>query len=471
MAAGAGQYAITYVAPERLAFPGSAVWRATARSWPSTRRTASETIPSTCNWASLADERGPGAGTRRKAPWRRDHRRLGLQRTRRSSCMASRAPTRAPRARHRTAAECAACGTRRCARRSARQAARRHGDRLRPTRKQTGRMRAAGASRMACAAYHAGLDGPLRQRVGQQFRDGALEVVVATNAFGMGIDRPDVRAVIHLSPPGSIEAYYQEVGRAGRDGLDAIGVLCTSPSDLPLRRRLIESPNDSAPLDPVRVQHKWSMFLELMRWTEGGTCRHDAILRYFGDEAETLAGCGRCDNCTALDEPDESDAAETATVVRKALSAVARTHRRFGLQAAVKLLAGAADPRLERSGLATTKTFGAERKERGLAARAASPLRHRRWIDLRRTSARWCCSPQRGRPCSLATGRCGSSCLRSTPDAWVRGHPRREHGRGARWSCRPTPRTRRCSRRYARGGWSSRAPRGCRLTWWPATAR
>jgi ATP-dependent DNA helicase RecQ len=229
-----------------------------------------------------------------------------------------------------------------------------------PTRKQTEEE----CARLAregwrSAPYHAGLGGPVRDRAGQSFRDGALEVIVATNAFGMGIDRPDVRAVIHLSPPGSIEAYYQEVGRAGRDGLDALGVLCTSPSDLPLRRRLIESPNDGVAPDPARVQHKWSMFLELMRWAEGGTCRHDAILRYFGDEAETLAGCGRCDNCISLDEPGEVDAAETAIVVRKALSAVARTHRRFGLQAAVKLLAGAADPRLERSRLASTKTFGA----------------------------------------------------------------------------------------------------------------
>ena len=209
-----------------------------------------------------------------------------------------------------------------------------------------------------CTPYHAGLAGPVRERAGQAFRDGRLEVIVATNAFGMGIDRADVRVVIHLSPPGSIEAYYQEVGRAGRDGLDALGVLCTSPSDLPLRRRLIELPNEGTRPDPARVQHKWSMFLELMRWAEGGTCRHDAILRYFGDEAETLAGCGRCDNCTALDEPGEADGAETAIVVRKALSAVARTHRRFGLQAAVKLLAGVSDPRLERSGLTSTQTFG-----------------------------------------------------------------------------------------------------------------
>ena len=209
------------------------------------------------------------------------------------------------------------------------------------------------------AAYHAGLDGSVRERAQQRFRDGDLDVIVATNAFGMGIDRADVRAVIHLAPPGSIEAYYQEVGRAGRDGAPAIGVMCTSPSDLPLRRRLLESPNEGVAADPARVQHRWSLFLELMRWAEGGTCRHDAILRYFGDEAETLAGCGRCDACTALDEPRTDDAETTATTVRKALSAVARLHGRFGLQAAVKLLAGAKDPRLERSGLHETRTFAA----------------------------------------------------------------------------------------------------------------
>ncbi|MEP7347009.1 MAG: HRDC domain-containing protein, partial [Gemmatimonadaceae bacterium] len=191
------------------------------------------------------------------------------------------------------------------------------------------------------------------------FRDGSLDVIVATNAFGMGIDRADVRAVIHLAPPSSIEAYYQEVGRAGRDGADAIGVLCTSPADLPLRRRLLESNSEGVAVDPERVQYRWSLFLELIRWAESGSCRHDAILRYFGDEAETLSGCGRCDTCTTLDEPREVNDEDTSTVVRKALSGIARTHRRFGLQAVVKLLAGLPDPRLERSGLQNTKTFGA----------------------------------------------------------------------------------------------------------------
>ena len=229
-----------------------------------------------------------------------------------------------------------------------------------PTRRQTEEERARLAKAgWRSAAYHAGFDGATRERAQQQFRDGALEVIVATNAFGMGIDRADVRIVIHLAPPGSIEAYYQEVGRAGRDGEPAIGLLLTSPSDLPLRRRLLEMPSEGGVPDPARVQHRWNLFLELMRWAEGGTCRQDAILRYFDDEAETLAGCGHCDVCTALDEPREGDAQETAIAVRKALSAVARVHDRFGLQAAVKLLAGLPDPRLERSGLQATKTFGA----------------------------------------------------------------------------------------------------------------
>jgi ATP-dependent DNA helicase RecQ len=209
-------------------------------------------------------------------------------------------------------------------------------------------------------AYHAGLTGERRTRVQRAFSDGTLEIVVATNAFGMGIDRADVRAVVHLGPPGSVEAYYQEVGRAGRDGQEAFGLLLHSPGDLPLRRRLIESGGGEESPRPEVVEHKWALFLDLMRWAEGGSCRHDAILRYFGDEAETLAGCGRCDVCRQIDG-EAMDDEETSVMVRKALSAVARVNRRYGLTAAVKLLAGLPDPRLTRAGLDRTPTFGALR--------------------------------------------------------------------------------------------------------------
>ena len=207
--------------------------------------------------------------------------------------------------------------------------------------------------------YHAGLGAAARESAQRDFAEGGAEVVVATNAFGMGIDRPDVRAVIHLGPPGSIEAYYQEVGRAGRDGADALGLLLVSGRDLPLRRALLERSTDGVPVDPAVLEHKWGLFLELIRWVEGGSCRHDAILRYFGDEAETLDGCGRCDVCRALSGAGERVDSETATlIVRKALSGAARVHGRFGLQTAVKLVHGDADPRLERAGLTRVQTFG-----------------------------------------------------------------------------------------------------------------
>jgi len=208
--------------------------------------------------------------------------------------------------------------------------------------------------------YHAGLGAERRARSQGAFLEGTVEVMVATNAFGMGIDRPDVRAVLHLAPPGSIESYYQEVGRAGRDGADAYGLMLVSPSDMPLRRRLIESDTASEAV----IAHKWSLFLELLRWAEGGSCRHDAILRYFGDEDEILDGCGKCDVCEALRE-EASDPEEATLVVRKALSAIARIHQRFGLQAAVHLLRGEPDPRLSRSGLDRTPTFGTLRERSG----------------------------------------------------------------------------------------------------------
>jgi ATP-dependent DNA helicase RecQ len=210
--------------------------------------------------------------------------------------------------------------------------------------------------------YHAGLEPSARERTQRRFMERELQIVVATNAFGMGIDRGDVRAVVHLAPPASIESYYQEVGRAGRDGERAYGLLLTSPTDLPLRRRLIESGSDGERIREAVVEHKWGMFLELMRWVEGGSCRHDAILRYFGDQEEALGGCGQCDVCTSLAAP-VANPESTTLLVRKALSGVARVHGRFGMSAAVKLLRGMKDERLARTGLDRVRTFGIMREE------------------------------------------------------------------------------------------------------------
>jgi ATP-dependent DNA helicase RecQ len=231
-------------------------------------------------------------------------------------------------------------------------------------------------------AYHAGLTGERRDAVQRAFLDRELDVIVATNAFGMGIDRADVRLVAHLAPPGSIEAYYQEVGRAGRDGDPATGMLFIGPGDLALRRRFIDR-DAAGDGDDDLARHKWSLFLELMRWAEGGSCRHDAILRYFGDEEETLSGCGRCDVCVAWADGGAGDPEETALVVRKALSGVARVSGRFGAGLAAKLLKGADDDRLLRTGLAETSTHGvlSDRSEEWLA-RLLRRCIAAGWVDL-----------------------------------------------------------------------------------------
>ncbi|MBW2159961.1 MAG: ATP-dependent DNA helicase RecQ [Deltaproteobacteria bacterium] len=216
------------------------------------------------------------------------------------------------------------------------------------------------------APYHAGLAASVREGVNRRFADRSLDVVVATNAFGMGIDRADLRTVIHAQAPGSVEAYYQEVGRAGRDGQPAHGLLLTSSGDLGLRRRLIgfsggRDPGGSP--DPEHVQQQWRLFLDLMRYVEAGSCRHDFILRYFGDEQETLGGCGHCDVCERLEERGEEGTArgaseEEALAVRKALAGVARNQGRAGLTAVSEMLHGTDNERLRRLGLTELTTHG-----------------------------------------------------------------------------------------------------------------
>ncbi len=216
------------------------------------------------------------------------------------------------------------------------------------------------------AAYHAGLSAAVREEVNRSFADHSLDVVVATNAFGMGIDRADIRTVVHVQAPGSVEAYYQEIGRAGRDGQPAHGLLLTSSGDLGLRRRLIGftgGRDPGGPEDPAHAQQQWRLFLDLMRYVEAGSCRHDFILRYFGDEQETLGGCGHCDVCERLEERGEEGGSRTTSedetlLVRKALAGVARNQGRAGLTAVSEMLHGTQSERLRRLGLTELSTHG-----------------------------------------------------------------------------------------------------------------
>ncbi len=168
-------------------------------------------------------------------------------------------------------------------------------------------------------AYHAGLDKSVRHDRMSRFlqEDGA--VIVATIAFGMGVDKPDVRYVIHADPPASIEAYWQEVGRAGRDGAPAEGITLYSAGDLAFALRRIETRDISDEVKKVQVKKARQLYAML----EGAGCRAAAVRRYFG-EAHVEA-CGQCDLC--LTPPPMSDATLAA---QKLLSAVHRLGGRYG---------------------------------------------------------------------------------------------------------------------------------------------
>ena len=168
-------------------------------------------------------------------------------------------------------------------------------------------------------AYHAGLDIARRSEVQDDFLNERLDVVVATVAFGMGIDRGDVRAVIHASLPKSIEAYQQETGRAGRDGLPAECVLLYASADAVKWAQLMERGGEESATDPAVLEAQTELLRQMQRFASGARCRHAALSAYFG---QTLASgpCGACDVCNAELEvvPDST------TLARKVLSCVAR---------------------------------------------------------------------------------------------------------------------------------------------------
>ncbi len=226
------------------------------------------------------------------------------------------------------------------------------------SRKETERLAARLADEGILARpYHAGLDAAERHRTQEAFARETIDVVVATVAFGMGIDRSDVRLVLHTSLPKSLEAYQQETGRAGRDGLAAECVLLYSSADVfsweSLVRRSVEeselSAEEARRLLAGQVEHLHAM----RRYAQAARCRHAALSEYFGQSYDRPS-CGACDVCL-----DETESLPDSTVTaQKILSCVARVGERFGVRHVCEVLRGARSEGVLRHGHERLSTFG-----------------------------------------------------------------------------------------------------------------
>ena len=198
----------------------------------------------------------------------------------------------------------------------------------------------------ATLPYHAGMDQAVRDRNQDRFLTEDGVVMVATIAFGMGIDKPDVRFVVHANIPSTVEAYYQEIGRAGRDGLPADTLMLYGMDDIRLRRLMID--DSDRPEEAKRVEHQ--RLNALLAVCETAGCRRQALLGYFG---EACGPCGNCDRCLA-----PVGTIDGTVIAQKALSAALRTGQRFGAGHLVSVLRGEATDRVRQHRHEQLPTFG-----------------------------------------------------------------------------------------------------------------